>query len=120
MVKKNPRKVQIDDAAEALKDLNMYYAIIALCENSLISAGESRMRTNNRIIELCKAEAGRCLAEFDRNRAAALRITAKMVDAMLDARYPGVDWRVIVGEGAFKNTRAAARKELKAAIAAAN
>lgn len=54
-------------AAEALSDLNMAYAIIALCENSLFrtDAGHQLQRD---VIAACKEHTGKMLREYDRNR----------------------------------------------------
>lgn len=70
MPKKKSRKDQIDDAADALKDLNMFYAIIALCEGGLISSDYNA--ETQRIIGLCGLASARALETFDQCRAAAL------------------------------------------------
>jgi len=50
-------------AAEALKDLNMFYAIIALCEHSLFSADSHRGEAE--IIRICKRHSAACLDRYD-------------------------------------------------------
>lgn len=45
-------------------------------------------------------------------------VTDAMVDAMLDVRYAGTDWRAIIGLEHFAKTRALAKCELIAALRA--
>jgi len=61
--RKQTIKQLLDDATTAHCDLNMFYAIIALAENSLISA-EHEVATG-RIIKICLGEAQKALARLD-------------------------------------------------------
>lgn len=60
---------QIKPTAEFLSDLNMFYAIIALCEDSMFSTAS--YRGEECIVKFCKAETARCLAAYDKALAAA-------------------------------------------------
>lgn len=53
----------IRETAKAMSDLNMFYAIIALCESSLISSQYNP--ACQQIIKICKAQAQRCLRKYD-------------------------------------------------------
>ena len=55
----------IKQAAEAYSNLNNYHAIIALCDSGLF-VGPRGHKTRNRIVEICKSESKKELAEFDR------------------------------------------------------
>lgn len=57
-------KELIEDAAVAYSDLNMFAAVQALMENSLVST--PRFATEGRIVKLCKNEQQRCLRDYDR------------------------------------------------------
>ena len=61
-------KKHAKEAAKALSDLNMFYAIIALCDGSLISSEYQPALT--KIIEICRNQAGLCLVVYDRNLSA--------------------------------------------------
>lgn len=58
----------VKDAAVALSDLNIFYAVIALMDGGLIHAPSHASAA--RIIKICKEEGRRCLGRFDRARAA--------------------------------------------------
>ena len=59
----------IEETAHALTDLNIFYAIIALAEGSFLRRPESQ-GTAEKIVRLCKVEAGKCLRDYDAGRAA--------------------------------------------------
>lgn len=71
MKKTKTRADHVKDAADAMSDLNMFTAIMALCESSLFSSdsypGEAR------IVTTCKVETAKCLTRYDRAMAAATR-----------------------------------------------
>lgn len=54
----------VKEAARALCDLNMYHAVMALLESSLIDS--SRQKTDQAIIRLCRIESSQCLRDYDR------------------------------------------------------
>lgn len=62
------RKDHAKLAAEALSDLNMLYAIIAMCENSLM---HDCHRQEAAIIRICHGRAGYLLKKYDRHLALA-------------------------------------------------
>lgn len=62
-------KQHADAASLARSDLNMAYAIIALCENSMFRTNAGRA-LEAAVIKACKAQTGKMLREFDRNMAA--------------------------------------------------
>jgi hypothetical protein len=51
------------EAATARSDLNMFAAVTALMENSLVSS--NCYAAEQRIIKICQAEQSKCLARFD-------------------------------------------------------
>ena len=51
------------EAAEAHSDLNIFYAIKALMENSLVTSNCHAAEA--RIIKICDAESAKCLRRFD-------------------------------------------------------
>lgn len=59
----------IKAAAQAHTDLNIFAAVVALMENSLVSA--DCHITEQRIVKLCRAEMQRCLARYDQEMAKA-------------------------------------------------
>lgn len=63
-----PDHPQVRKAADALMDLNAFYAIIAICEGGCFHAMSNT--AVQRIIKICKKEAGYRLWEFDRANAA--------------------------------------------------
>jgi len=56
-------KSAAQDAAEALKDLNMLGAIMALCESSLFSS--DCHSAESEIIRVCKRHSARALDRYD-------------------------------------------------------
>jgi hypothetical protein len=54
----------VKESARALSDLNMYHAVIALLESSLIDS--LRQKTDQAIIRLCRIESSQCLRDYDR------------------------------------------------------
>lgn len=65
----------VNEAADARSDLNIFYAVAALMESSLVSA--PCYRTEARIVKICMAEAQRCLRRFDRAVAKNERLTQR-------------------------------------------
>lgn len=53
-------------AAQAMSDLNIFYAIIAICEGGTLRAPSSNAAAQ-RIIKICKSEASKRLWDYDRN-----------------------------------------------------
>lgn len=64
MTKKADPVQHAKDAAEALKDLNMFGAIQALCESSLFSS--DCFGAEEQIVRICKQQMGKCLDRYDR------------------------------------------------------
>lgn len=71
MAKAKTRLDYVKETAEALSDLNMAAAIVALCESGLFHSKSYRFEAH--IVRLCKAEIDRCLTRYDRARALATR-----------------------------------------------
>jgi len=64
------RAEHIEEAATARSDLNTLYGVIALLEGGTVSHHHD---TNvSRIIHICKSDAARALARYDKHYAAAL------------------------------------------------
>lgn len=70
MRRKRTRKEYIEEAADARSDLNIFYAVIALMEGSLLST--PCYSVEGRIVKICKDEAAKCLARMDRAVAKAI------------------------------------------------
>lgn len=66
--KKKTQQQLVEDAAKAYSGLNVFYAVIALMESSLVSS--NCFSTESRIVTICKAEGTRCLKRYDRALAA--------------------------------------------------
>ena len=58
-------------ASNALSDLNLFYSIIALCENGLLRAPSQGAAL--RIIKIVKAEVGKRFKDYDRASANIIR-----------------------------------------------
>lgn len=58
----------VKEACKAHSDLNIFYAVIALMESSLLSS--SSFRAEERIAAICRAEGQKCLGRLDRATAA--------------------------------------------------
>ena len=71
MGKRPTHKDYIGGAARAMSDINILYAIIALSEGSFLHS-ESHGAAQ-RIVKICRAEAGRRLKHYDAAVAAALK-----------------------------------------------
>jgi hypothetical protein len=69
MAKKKTRTQYIKEAADAMGDMNALGAIMALCQNSLLTA--DHQQAEHRIIMLCQAESQKALVRYDRAVAAA-------------------------------------------------
>lgn len=65
-----PKRDPVVEAARAHTNLNTFAAIVAILEGGCVYGPESQ-KAASRIIALCKAEQGRCLARYDRARAEA-------------------------------------------------
>ena len=65
----HPVKIAVKAAADALSDLNAFYAIIAICEGGCFHAPSNS--AVQRIITICKAESGKRLRDYDREVARA-------------------------------------------------
>ena len=60
-------KENINEAAQALAELNVLYAVIGSLENGTIGGGrESADKSALRVIAICKKEAGRQLERHER------------------------------------------------------
>lgn len=59
----------VKEAAVALSDLNIFYAVIALMDGGLVHAPSHAAAA--RIIKLCQSEAVRCLNRYDHAKACA-------------------------------------------------
>lgn len=57
------RKKFIQAAADARSDLNIFYAVIALMESSLVTS--RHFPAEARIVRICKTEAQKALRAFD-------------------------------------------------------
>ena len=68
---KPTRAQHIEDAATAHSDLNVFYAVIALMEASLISS--KHHAAEGRIVKICKDEGARCLRDYDLATARAIK-----------------------------------------------
>jgi hypothetical protein len=66
-VGKNPDFVK--EAANALSDLNIFYAVIALMDGGLVHSPSHAAAA--RIVKLCRSEGGRCLKRYDHAKACA-------------------------------------------------
>ena len=64
MKRKRTRKDHVIAASEAHCDLNIFAAVQALMENSLVTARS--YTTEQRIIKICREEQQRCLRRYDR------------------------------------------------------
>lgn len=62
----------VKEAAVALSDLNIFYAVIALMDGGFVHAPSYAAAA--RIIKLCQSEAGRCLKRYDHAKACAEEI----------------------------------------------
>lgn len=54
----------VKEASRAHSDLNILYGVIALMESSLLTVDCQNVEM--RIVRICKAEAQKCLARYDR------------------------------------------------------
>jgi len=61
----------MDEAAEARCDLTIFYGVIAILEGGTVSADS--YRDTERIIDICKKSAGKCLRRMDDAIADAVR-----------------------------------------------
>lgn len=68
----------VTDAAEALTDLNVFAAIVALLESGLNHS--PTYKTAGRIINICNAEQQKCLRRYDDARAKAENLAARASD----------------------------------------
>lgn len=59
----------VKEAAVALSDINIFYAVIALMDGGLVHAPSHA--TAARIVKLCRSEGGRCLKRYDHAKACA-------------------------------------------------
>jgi hypothetical protein len=66
----DPIKMAIKAAADALGDLNAFYALIAVCEGGCFHAPSNS--AVQRIITICKTESGKRLRDYDREVAKAI------------------------------------------------
>lgn len=57
----------VKEAAEAHTNLNVFASVVSILEGGHLY-GATSDRAAQRIIELCKAEQSKCLAQFDRAR----------------------------------------------------
>ena len=58
------RRQAVIDAAEARSDLNIFAAVQALMEHSLLTS--KRFRAEATIVRICRREQQRCLHDYDR------------------------------------------------------
>lgn len=64
MTTKTKRLEAAKNAASAMSDLNVFYAIIAICESGTLSADSCS--AESRLVKFCKAETKKCLRRYDR------------------------------------------------------
>lgn len=88
---------------------------------AIFKADEPRWRTDKGVpsFESLSVTVKRRFLAQARAAMEAIQVTDAMVEALLDTRYAGTDWRAIIIElDNFTNTKVAAKCELIAALAA--